>query len=57
MLRDGELPPIPRRLAVKLTRACMSVLEMDDYDQASHDPGKLAALNAAALATLKNFRR
>jgi HK97 family phage prohead protease len=47
MLRDGELPPLPRRLAAKLTRACMQVLEIEN-DEPVHDPADLAAAIAAA---------
>jgi uncharacterized protein len=57
MLREGELPPIPRRLAAKLTRACMAILELDDdHDQPAHDPGQLAACIAAARAAKQSFR-
>ena len=53
LLREGELPPLPRRLAAKVTREWLAALNGEDAD---HDPSQLAALTAAALATLQSFK-
>jgi HK97 family phage prohead protease len=54
ILRDGLLPAMPRRLAAKLSRACLDVLTQEDPD---YDPDELAAIHAA-LERLKNsFKR
>jgi HK97 family phage prohead protease len=50
ILREGLLPAMPRRLAEKLSRACLDVLTQE------MDPAELAAVNAALAglaATLK----
>lgn len=52
LLRDGELPPMPRRLAEKVARAFLSALNDDD----DPDPHQIAALNAALAATLTAFK-
>ncbi len=53
LLRDGELPPMPRRLAAKLTRAWLAAL---DDDEPKHDPAKMAALQAALSRTIQNLK-
>jgi HK97 family phage prohead protease len=53
ILREGELPPMPRRLAAHLTRAILGVLNEDESEL---DPGQLAALNAALASTLSNLK-
>jgi HK97 family phage prohead protease len=54
MLRDGELPPLPRRLAAKIVRACMGSFDVDDDPE--HDPAKIAALKAALARTILNLK-
>lgn len=49
LLRDGELPDMPRRLAKKLARAFRSALDGDDDE---YDSDEIAAA-LAALQTLK----
>jgi len=54
ILREGMLPAMPRRLAAKLSRACLDVLTQEDPD---YDPDELAECHAA-LERLKNiFKR
>jgi len=51
LLRDGELPAMPRRLAAKLTRACLDVITQETDPE--YDPAELEAI-AAALDRLKH---
>ena len=51
LLRDGELPPMPRRLAEKVARACLTALNESDADVPT--PAELAAIEAA-LERLRN---
>ncbi len=51
LLRDGALPAMPRRLAAKLTRACLDVIHQDTDPE--YDPAELDAI-AAALERLKH---
>jgi uncharacterized protein len=55
MLRDGELPALPRRLAAKITRACLGTLA-EHEEEPEHDPAKLAALQAALARTITNLK-
>jgi uncharacterized protein len=50
LLRDGELPPMPRRLAEKVARACLAAINESDPNEPTAD--ELAAI-AAALERLK----
>jgi hypothetical protein len=53
MLRDGELPALPRRLAEKIAKACRPLLAEDDPE-----PDLALAQMAEALARLqKTFQR
>jgi HK97 family phage prohead protease len=54
LLRDGELPPLPRRLAAKIARACLGGLDADEEPR--HDPAKVAALKAALARTTTIFK-
>jgi HK97 family phage prohead protease len=53
LLRDGELPALPRRLAAKMTRACFGILDADSDEP---DSAELAALNAAIARTINNLK-
>jgi HK97 family phage prohead protease len=53
ILHEGELPPMPRRLAAQLTRAILGALNDDEPEL---DPGQIAALNAALASTLSNLK-
>jgi uncharacterized protein len=48
LLRDGELPPLPRRLAEKFAKACRPLLAEDDPES---DPARIRM--AEALARLE----
>jgi len=50
LLRDGELPPMPRRLAEKVARACLAAINETDTDEPTAE--ELAAI-ASALERLK----
>lgn len=54
ILREGDLPPMPRRLAAHLTRAILGAL--NDEDESELDPGQLAALNGALASTLSHLK-
>lgn len=51
LLRDGELPPMPRRLAEKVARACLAAINESDPDEPT--PAELAIIQSA-LERLKN---
>jgi hypothetical protein len=53
LLREGELPPMPRRMAAKLTRAWLAALNDDDEP----DPADEAALYAALAGATQVFKR
>lgn len=42
LLRDGSMPPIPRRLAAKMARLCVSATDEDLEPE--HDPADIAAI-------------
>ena len=50
MLRDGEMPPLPRRLAAKVARACMSIIDGDESEQIN------PADEAAFLRAVASFK-
>jgi len=54
LLRDGELPPMPRRLAAKLTRAWLAALDREDDEP---DPAELAAVQSALAGLTSIFKR
>ena len=55
LLRDGELPPMPRRLAEKVTRACLAAINETDPNEPTAED---LAATAAALDRLKfSFKR
>jgi len=56
MLREGELPPMPRRLAAKIARVALPLLGTEP-DEPDHNPADLAALAAALDGFTKTFKR
>jgi uncharacterized protein len=56
LLREGELPPLPRRLAAKVTREWLAVLNGDEPSKPEHDAGQLARTLAAAQAAINAFK-
>jgi HK97 family phage prohead protease len=55
ILREGDLPPMPRRMAARLTRAILGVL--NDEDDPELDPRQLAALNAALTGLANTLKQ
>jgi HK97 family phage prohead protease len=55
ILREGQLPAMPRRLAAKLSRAWLDVLTQEIDPE--YDPAELAAMNAALAGLATTFKR
>jgi HK97 family phage prohead protease len=56
MLRDGALPPMPRRLAAKIARVALPLIGAEP-DEPEHSSADLAALGAALDGFTKTFKR
>ncbi len=54
LLREGELPPMPRRLAEKIAKACGPLLAEDDHEP-KFDAQEITAVLAAARRATQNF--
>lgn len=56
LLREGALPPMPRRLAEKVARAVLPIVRVEPLEP-EPDPAALAALAAALDGFTKTFKR
>lgn len=56
MLREGAVPPMPRRLAAKIAKAALPLIVEQD-NEPEHDPVELAALAAALDGLSHSFKR
>jgi uncharacterized protein len=56
MLREGELPPMPRRLAAKIARVALPLIGTE-LAEPEHNPADLVALAAALDGFTKTFKR
>ena len=54
LLRDGELPPMPRRLAEKVARACLAAINETDPNEPTAE--ELTAIHAALERLKKTFQ-